>query len=46
MKVLALTEDGRLTYCTAPEGQRGKGRWQPCQPPKGGAIGAKFYRGN
>ena len=25
-KVLALTEDGRLTYCIAPEDQRGKGR--------------------
>ena len=25
-KVLALTEDGRLTYCTAPEDKRGKGR--------------------
>ena len=26
MKVLALTEDGRMTYCTASEDQMGKGR--------------------
>lgn len=25
-KVLALTKDGRITFCTAPEDQRGKGR--------------------
>ena len=25
-RVLALTQDGRITYCTAPEDQRGKGR--------------------
>ena len=25
-RVLALTEDGRITYCSAPEDKRGKGR--------------------
>ena len=41
-KVFALTEDGRLTYCTAPEDQRGKGRCNHVAHQKEGQSVADF----
>ncbi|NLZ80352.1 MAG: hypothetical protein GX913_00885, partial [Clostridiales bacterium] len=42
MKVLALTEDGRMTYCTAPEDQRGKGRCNHIMHQKEGQSVVEF----
>jgi len=42
MKVLALTEDGRMTYCVSPEDQRGKGRCNHVAHQKEGQSVADF----
>ena len=42
MRVLALTEDGRLTYCVSPEDQRGKGRCNHVAHQKEGQSVADF----
>ena len=41
-KVLALTTDGRLTYCVSPEEQRGKGRCNHVAHQKEGQSVADF----
>ena len=43
-KVLALTTDGRITYCTAPEDQRGKGRCNHVSHQEKGQSAKDFIR--